>query len=112
MSLSKKMREILAGFYAVMERYEKAFESGDSAAALQFGGEVVKYCEKYQKDLKFSDETLAEMKKRFTRLCESTAKEAILEAELKETRARRKILEQEYLKALTKDKKDKKIKWN
>lgn len=112
MTLSKKMKEILAGFWSLMNRYEEAHESGDREAALRYGEEILGYCLKYQKELNFSDEYLAGMRKTAREYKNSVAEEKILEAELAELRGRKAINERKYFKALREDEKKKKIKWN
>jgi len=112
MSLSKKMKEILAGFWSRMNRYEEAFESGDREAALQYGEKLCVYCEKYKKELNFSDEYLAQMKKSFVTYKESVAEEKLAKADYEEARRAKEVSEREYFKALAEADRNKKIKWN
>jgi len=112
MALSKKMKKILAGFWALMNRYEKAFESGDREAALQYGLELREYCTKYKKELNFSDEYLAQMKKSYVAYKESLGEEKLANADYEEARREKEVAEREYFKALAQADKNKQIKWN
>jgi hypothetical protein len=106
------MKAVLAGFWALMRKYEAAYESSDMDAALRYGEELLEYCTKYQKELNFSDENMADWRKITDAYKNSIAEAKMIEADLAEVRQRRKTLESGYLKKAAQADKDKKIKWN
>jgi ATP-dependent Lon protease len=112
MALSKRMKKILAGFFTAINRYEEAFERGDREAARALGKESVEYCEKYQKELKLSDECVGGMRTAWLQMEKDYAQEAYLEEQLK--RIRRDIEEEErkLFDAVQKEDKRGAIKWN
>jgi hypothetical protein len=113
MKLSKEMKEILAGFYAAMNRYEEAFEAGDREASIRYGEQVCEYCAKYRKELNFTDEYIAEMRESALKFKEAVGRELISAAELKEAQREKAKAERAYYEALRKDEANgKKIKWN
>ncbi len=112
MALSKKMKEILAGFWALMRRYETARECGDREAALKFGEDLLEYCTKYRRNLNFSEEYIADWRKNVVKYKDSLGKEKIAEAELADAIRAREKSEREYLKAIAEADKNNLIKWN
>lgn len=112
MTLSKKMKKILAGFFAAIDAYEEAFERGDRAAARTLGKESVDYCEKYQKELKLSAEYVEDMKTSWLKLEVSYAEEAHKEAQLEGIRRRIEEEKRELFEAVQKEDKRGAIKWN
>ena len=94
------MKKILDGYFEASDRYEKAFAVGDHEAVRKYSAELVSYSEKYQKELKFSDEQIEKMKELWLRMENGFIREAETKAELEESRRAARKAEQEYYKAL------------
>jgi hypothetical protein len=112
MALSKRMKKILAGFFAAIDAYEDAFERGDRAAARTLGKESVDYCDKYQKELKLSKEYVEDMRTSWLRLEKLCAEEAHKEAQLEGIQRRIAEQKRELFEAVQKEDKRGAIKWN
>lgn len=80
------MKKILDGFWAASNKYEAAFQSGDSDAAFIYGNEFRAYVVRYRKELKFSDEYIADMNKCFDKYAKSRADCKLIEAQAAESR--------------------------
>ena len=112
MALSKKMKKILADFYALYYKYEEAYKKGNRKSAMYYGEIYMNYCIKFQKELKLSDEYMTDWKKTFNEYRAKVKKEELLMEELTAIRAHKKILMQQYNEALQKDAENGFIKWH
>lgn len=106
------MKEILAGFWERMRRYENARECGDREAALMYGEDLLEYCAKYRRELKFSDEYIVDWRKNAAEYKDSLGREKIAEAELADAIRARQKSERDYLEAIAEADKNNLIKWN
>ncbi|HQU86708.1 MAG TPA: hypothetical protein PKY59_26485 [Pyrinomonadaceae bacterium] len=112
MALSKRMKKILADFWAICNKYDEAYEKGDRKAAAQYGEELMNYCLKFQKELNFSDKYLLEGKRRFEfEKDEAQLEEKVLK-EMITAQTRKEMLLQEYFDRILQDEADGTIKWN
>ena len=95
-NLSKRKKKIIDDFFDVIDRYEDAFDRGDSKNALAYGRDVVAYIGKHQKDLNFSDAQLKEMRDSLAKLEASTKNAEIAKTKSDASRREARKAEQEY----------------
>lgn len=95
-NLSKRKKKIIDDFFDVIDRYEDAFDRGDSKNALAYGRDVVAYIGRHQTDLNFSDAQLKEMRDSLANLEATTKNAEIANAEAEASSREARKAEQEY----------------
>ena len=112
MALSKRMKKIVADFYALCRKYDEACEKGDRKSVIFYDEEVMNYCFKFQKELNVSNDYLSGWKRHIEFEKEELLKEESQMKEMVPTNVREKILLQKFYDSILKDEANGAIKWN
>ncbi|HLM00115.1 MAG TPA: hypothetical protein VK400_03605 [Pyrinomonadaceae bacterium] len=100
MAVSKKVKKIVAEFFALFDRCEKVSESKDFKEKIKTRREFCEYVSKHRKVLGISDEKVKELEAGLAALEKSDANVKRLEARLAEARRAARQSEQKYYDAL------------
>jgi len=112
MALSKKMKKIVADFWAICRKYDEAYEKGDRKSAVFYSEEVINYCFKFQKELNISKDYLSGWKRHIEFEKEELLKEESQMKEMMPMKVREKILLQKFYDSILKEEATGVIKWN
>jgi hypothetical protein len=100
MAVSKKIKKIVAEFFALFDRYEEAFQSEDIKETIKRGREFCEYTSKNRKVLGLSDEQVDELTAKLDEVEKKDAEADRAEAALAKSRRAAEQSRQKYYQAL------------